>query len=176
MLSAAGLRLPYGFSSPAEDDTANMALESFLLHFRNLRAFLCPSLQKPRRDDVIASDFLGSPKAEDQANPKVLGRRKRKIDKLLAHISYSREGYVRRGAKSWPGPRMLGDVRAALRQFLDRLPPERRDWFIKDLQVQEAMSAPEGKASAETGCTSTVVTTDLVEFLGFGLVAGQDDQ
>ena len=33
-----------------------MAQESFLLHFRNLRAFLCPSLQGTRDDDVYASD------------------------------------------------------------------------------------------------------------------------
>jgi hypothetical protein len=35
-------------------DPKNMALESFLLHFRNLRAFLCPSLQMPPKlEDIV---------------------------------------------------------------------------------------------------------------------------
>jgi hypothetical protein len=161
MLTAAGARLPDGFSSPVDDETPNMALESFLLHFRNLRAFLCPSLQFPRRDDVIASDFLGARQAEDVARPGVLGRRKKKIDRLLAHISYSREGYVKRGAKAWPAPSMLAEMQSALREFLERLPTERRGWFTRGLQGHDAPS-PRSKAS-EAGCTTTVVTTDLVD-------------
>ena len=44
--------------SAATDKCKNMAIESFLLHYRNLRGFLCPSIQTSWPDDVIASDFL----------------------------------------------------------------------------------------------------------------------
>jgi hypothetical protein len=168
MLIAAGMRVPHGFSSPADDDTANMALESFLLHFRNLRAFLCPSLQNTVSDDVIASDFLNAPREADLADPKVLGREKEKIDKLLAHISYSREGYVRSGAKTWPAPRMLEEMRAALRQFVTQLPTEKQEWFLDEARVRDAISGTENMAASETGYTSTSPNTDVVRFLGVG--------
>ena len=50
-------------------DFQNMALEVLLLHYRCLRAFLCPSIQGKgvvREDDMLASDFL------DEGNPRDL--------------------------------------------------------------------------------------------------------
>src|ERR1039457_6696836 len=39
---------------------ADIFLESFLLHFRNLRDFLCPGSRASKKpDNIIASDFLG---------------------------------------------------------------------------------------------------------------------
>ena len=112
-----------------------MALESFLLHFRNLRAFLCPTLQQVWRDDLVASDYLGKLDAEDVGNPVILGRRKKKLDRLLAHLSYSRIDYARRGGKSWPVSQMLSDMGGELKQFLSLLPPKRRGWFLRNQVV-----------------------------------------
>jgi hypothetical protein len=60
MLLFSSQHLEGWYASPitVDEDDANMVLESFLLHFRNLRTFLCPSTQKlTSPDDVIASDF-----------------------------------------------------------------------------------------------------------------------
>ena len=65
MLMFAGSELGGWHSSPMSKPAGNyenMALESFLLHFRNLRAFLCPTLQMTCDDDICASAFLGKPR------------------------------------------------------------------------------------------------------------------
>jgi len=63
MLFESSERLGPWFESPRSlgESEATMAAESFLLHFRNLRAFLCPSLQNFSNDDVIGSDYLKDP-------------------------------------------------------------------------------------------------------------------
>jgi hypothetical protein len=58
--------------STPQGNAKNMALESFLLHFRNLRAFLCPSLQPISNDDVIASDYQKEVQPRDVANSSAL--------------------------------------------------------------------------------------------------------
>jgi hypothetical protein len=68
----------------------HMALESFLLHFRNLRAFLCPTTQPTHDDDIIGSDFLKSPQPQDYGNWAKLGIDKKRLDQMLSHLSYNR--------------------------------------------------------------------------------------
>ena len=75
----------------------NMALESFLIHFRNLRSFLCPSLQFLGDDDVIASDFLGERMPRDIGDSVHLSADKQRINRMLSHISYRREEYITSG-------------------------------------------------------------------------------
>jgi len=78
---------------PAGSD-GDIALESFLLHFRNLRAFLCPTKQRLGDDDVIASDFLNERKGRDLGDWTFLQEHKGKLDKMLAHITYARAVYI----------------------------------------------------------------------------------
>src|SRR5262245_37262534 len=68
-----------------EDMEKNMAMEAFLLHFRNLRAFLCPKMQSLWDDDVIATDFLKE-SSERNVVSAILPGEKDRIDKMLAHI------------------------------------------------------------------------------------------
>src|ERR1019366_5464716 len=75
------------------DNDKNSALECFLLHFRNLRAFLWPSLQPFSDDDIIASDLLGELKARDVGDSAILSKHKNRLNKMLAHLTYSRKGY-----------------------------------------------------------------------------------
>jgi hypothetical protein len=69
-----------GYTSPAtppEGRTYDVFLECFLLHYRNLRAFLCPSLQIVFDTDVLAWDFLlDKQEPLDQGDPVALGRDK----------------------------------------------------------------------------------------------------
>jgi len=107
----------------------NMAVESFLLHYRNLRAFVCPAIQSTRADDVIASDFTGAPNPEAFGDRRSLERDKERINKLLTHISYARAAYESSGDKKWPHQEMEARIDRAMEEFLARLGAERRGWF-----------------------------------------------
>lgn len=118
-----------GIISSAPVVIRNIAIEAFLLHYRNLRALLCPSLQKTSGDDVIASDFMDKSMPEDVGDPGVLGVDKDRIDKLLAHISYKRACYAASGEKGWMTVEMVRRIREGMKQLSCRLSPEQRTWF-----------------------------------------------
>jgi hypothetical protein len=117
-------------SSPMTDPVGNeknMALESFLLHFRSLRDFLCPSSQ--RDDDVLASDFLGMYDGSDVGDRGKLNVDKGRLDKMLAHVSYLRLDYIEAGDHWWDSSVMLILMLSELQKFLVRLPEQQRAWF-----------------------------------------------
>jgi hypothetical protein len=90
---------------------SNATLEAFLLHARNLRAFL-HGTEKP--DDILAIDWLATPIAFpmpvfDQWFPA--------IHKLLAHASYSRGKFD----QDWPHDAIHDELAANWRRFLDQV-------------------------------------------------------
>src|ERR1019366_334218 len=96
-----------------QGDEKNMALESFLLHFRNLRVFLCPSLQEGNvfPDDVLASDFTGKFDCSDVGDKtKFPPEEQKRLNKMLTHISYKRPDYEPQ-------------------RFVGTLTQEQRSWF-----------------------------------------------
>jgi len=117
------------------EDLRNMALESFLLHFRNLRASLCPSLQNTTDDDVCASDFLDEPVEKDLGNADRFAVDKVRLDRMLAHLSYSRDQYIETGEHMWHTSEMLITMIEELRGFVDLLSKERRAWFPEELKA-----------------------------------------
>jgi hypothetical protein len=138
MLVFSADHLEGGHSSPAtrpSGDPRNMALDSFLLHFRNLRAFLCPLLQKTSDDDVCAGDFLNEPAEKNLGNARRLAGDKVRLDKMLAHLSYSRDRYIETGEHMWHSPEMLITMMEELGGFLDLLSKERRAWFPEELKA-----------------------------------------
>jgi hypothetical protein len=108
---------------------ANMALESFLIHFRNLRAFLCPSLQRCSADDVLASDFLGKDTATDLGDSIKLGDHQERLNKMLAHLSYSRNDYIQASDYAWNIGGMSVVILSELQRFLTLLPEGQATWF-----------------------------------------------
>jgi hypothetical protein len=149
MLMFAGSELGGWHSSPMSKPAGNyenMALESFLLHFRNLRGFLCPTLQKAGDDDIWASAFLGKSEAVDVADTRALSRDKRRLDKMLAHLSYNREPFIQAQKDAWPVARMSIEIFEQLEIFLGLLSPEMRSWFPSNEQISnrksEAFSFP----------------------------------
>lgn len=125
-------------TSPASEPTSNIALESYLIHYRNLRDFLCPDLKVLHPSDVIASDYL------DLENPAEFGSRtilevdKLRINKLLAHITYERAQFEKDGNKSWPVAEMTERIADGFDAVLNSdLTNERRAWFR---EVAEALS------------------------------------
>ena len=115
-------------STPDGNDK-NMALESFLLHFRNLRAFLCPTLQRTTDDDVIASDFLQASVPRDVVEATSLSMDKERLDKMLAHLSYSRDIFIDVGNHGWQVARMLALMLGQLEAFFAMLPTTHRSHF-----------------------------------------------
>jgi|HubBroStandDraft_6_1064221.scaffolds.fasta_scaffold492565_2 hypothetical protein len=143
MLAYSGEELAGGHSSPMvtpAGDKKNMALESFLLHFRNLRAFLCPSLQPVCIDDICASDFLDEPKERDLGDAKALSLDKQRLNKMLAHLSYSRNNYIRAGDHRWKTASMFTIAVEQMRGFLDLISEERRDWFRSTAKIKDYLS------------------------------------
>jgi len=132
MLVFAADHLGHGHSCPPTKPSGNekhMALESFLLHFRNLRAFLCPSLQCVYREDILAGDFYESPRREDVVAPERLARDVERLNGMLAHLSYERRSYTAAGPYNWKTTEMAAAAVEELRAFLATLPPDRAAWF-----------------------------------------------
>lgn len=117
----------YGSPAVFSDEQSNMALESFLLHFRNLRDFLCPS-QTPKEDDIIATDFLDK-QVRDIGDRTKLSQDKQRLNGMLTHLTYRRNEYIAEGAHTWK----VGGMRAAMLEEMGRfmllLPAERTEWF-----------------------------------------------
>ena len=115
----------------------NMAIESFLVHYRNVRDFLFPSQQtvEPEKcnyskaiDDVIAFDFCPDGWTYISTNwTDVVPDERDRINKQLSHISYSRPGY----SKDWPIPAMTEAVHMRFAEFLKALPLKRRAFFAE---------------------------------------------
>ena len=108
----------------------NATLESFLVHYRNVRDFLYPN--NPRDDDIIGVDFFPDPSQW----PFVLGDweevadlEKERLDRALAHLSYSRIAYEEEKKKGWPVKDMAVAAIKSVKTYLGKLPAQRRDYF-----------------------------------------------
>jgi hypothetical protein len=121
-------------------NTKNMALESFLLHFRNLRAFLCPRLQPVVLDDVCASDFLDEPEERNLGEAEKLSVDQARINKMLAHLSYSRDKYIAAGDYGWKVASMLIVVLEEMQNFFAAIDEERRSWFLSVSKIEASLS------------------------------------
>jgi hypothetical protein len=128
-------------STAPVDNEKNEALESFLLYFRNLRAFLCPSLQgQPKPDDILASDFLREPESRDVGVAVNLATEKKRLDKMLAHLSYARDQYIAAGEDGWLAPRMASNTLTEFDRFLAILAPEMEPWFPLRSELEQQRS------------------------------------
>jgi hypothetical protein len=121
--------------SPFGTDVQNSLLESFLLHYRALRDFLCPC--NPKSDDIVAQDFVSSPllwpcSRENWQSAAVL--EEERLNRALAHLSYSRLKYKKRGISEWDEERMAKRAGNKFRSFVKALPPSRQGWFKRAIQ------------------------------------------
>jgi hypothetical protein len=134
------------------DKHKNMALECFLLHYRNLRAFLCPSLQAPpKEDDILASDFLRKPKAEDVGNKNKIADYKQRLDQMLGHLSYNRhKEYKAQDKIYWYVAKMAVAMLHELDIFLDGIPDYMKPWFPERTMLAKKRVQMEGWALQPT--------------------------
>jgi len=125
--------------SPAitlEDWRVDMAMECCLLHYRNLRAFLWPSLQGkdwvPYVDDILATDFLKKPWQEEVGDKRKIGDDKERLDQMLCHLSYNRNNLFKdtdRKNRPWSTAKMVVAMLRELDTFLAKLPVHMKPWF-----------------------------------------------
>jgi hypothetical protein len=105
-------------------------LELFLLHLRNLHHFLYSTSEN--NDDVLAEDLIAPadwPLKGAPPGPTIDKEIKRKrYNRALAHLSYSRLDYNKRG-KGWIVRRMHREIEDSLAAFFNAVPPERMKWF-----------------------------------------------
>jgi hypothetical protein len=118
-----------------QGDDRNMALESFLIHYRNLRAFLCPSLQPTGDDDILASDFLDAVIARNVVETTKLETDKKRLNKTLAHLTYSRNQYIEPADYQWETGAMSIDMLDELENFVGLLQPDRAQWFPRAAEL-----------------------------------------
>ena len=110
-----------------EEKGKRLILEALLLHFRNMLDFLFGEAKQP--DDVHASDFFTDASKWKPSRPDWLDEYRRRCNKLLAHLTYSRLNYSRRGEMVWKLEDKLQRIHEVWEEFLAKLPPERRRWF-----------------------------------------------
>lgn len=167
MLAFSGQHLGGAHSSPATKpwgNEKNMALESFLLHFRNLRDFLCPLLPKVNKDDICASDFLDKPAVDNEGDAAKLSKDQERINKMPAHLSDERRRFIKENNYAWFPMTMLVGTLKEMKTFLGRLPEERRRWFPTiefspcdiTLTVEDRVYTVDLLASAQEVGTTTV--------------------
>ncbi len=124
LLQQTARRLRYG--DPVIVITHDAALESFLLHYRTLRDFLYPPPEYwTRFDSLIAWDFDHGWLAYRPDWSECSTDERDRINKLLAHVSYSRDLMPR----SWPSSRMQDAIRNAMESFVGKLDVSKRQWF-----------------------------------------------
>jgi len=122
-------------ASPSEDWIDDMALESFLVHYRNIRDFLFPTssikhlsprYKKIALDTVLALDF--NPQGwhyEAKDWREVVGNERERLNKRLSHLSYSRSRYD----PQWPLEEMREALASEFNRFLESLPSDKRSLF-----------------------------------------------
>ena len=105
--------------------TKNAYLESFLIHFRNLRDFFYPDKAFP--DDILAEHYLPTWKDKPEMN-EFWQKSREKLNKLVAHLSFKRAELAK--DKNWPvNDDMCKDVMKVWDGFVRNLPQDKRKWF-----------------------------------------------
>jgi hypothetical protein len=115
---------PQGGATLDESVSYNMAIESFLIHFRNVRDFLYPD-DNVRADDVIAFDYDPGWTKTGKDWQECSKSERDRVNKLLAHISYSRDILDH----NWLTGIMRQRIMQGMAELIQTLPPERRSWF-----------------------------------------------
>ncbi len=111
--------------SDANQSRSNLTLEGFLLHARVLRDFFVGPPKKD--DDVLAEHFLEEPVPVCTWSCPYLSehRNRKRLDKLLAHLTYTRLGHE----KKWNVAKIHAEIERAWQEFLGALPVGTQQWF-----------------------------------------------
>jgi hypothetical protein len=122
-------------SSQTVDDPlqARAVIESFLIHSRNLIDFMYPT--KPEKDDILAQDFFLDPGdwlRQREAEGAILQTSKRRINKLLSHLTYTRLKTSSEDSK-WDSVGLRDEIVLKLRVFLKHVSGDLIDERLRNL-------------------------------------------
>lgn len=111
---------------PVDEKLIDIAIESFLLHTRNLLHFFTAGAVDRVKDDVLAIDYINN-----WSPPKMLyldnEETRTNLNKFLSHITYTR---VNTQKPRWDFPRINSEIEEAYRAFRKTLPkPDRSKWL-----------------------------------------------
>lgn len=113
----------------------NILLDSFAIHARNLLDFFYPK-DCVRSDDVLVFDFIDKPGYynHNKTKKKDLIFISRKVDKQVAHLTYTRNRY-NQNTKAWPFVDIGRKINKTLKAFYNSLPDSYKNWkYIQDLK------------------------------------------
>jgi hypothetical protein len=80
-----------------------------------------------------------------------LGVDKTRLDKMLAHVTYSRSSYVEASDYSWNIPGMLIVMFDELQKFLALFPPEQLAWFPSTEALRKRQSEAQAQVDEMSG-------------------------
>lgn len=122
-----------GGSSREEDAVVEVAL----LHARVLRDFFIEKRPLPliAEAGIIARDFFDNPDEWDPPALTYLANERTRLNRSLMHLSYSRIDFKPTKRKEWDFKATSAELTDAWKEFLEKLPEERRAWF-KDHEGQ----------------------------------------
>jgi len=121
-------------------------LESFLVHLRNMIDFLY--LPKCNKDDILAEDFFADPEDWMKLHPKqgmILKAAKKRINKLLAHLTYSRLKLIDADS-DWIVIGLRNEIVSRIIVFVDNVSRDMIDEKLRRL-IADCLSQSEGPAS-----------------------------
>ncbi len=113
----------------------NVFIESFAIHCRNLYDFF---YTKPNNsDDVNVYNFSISKRNFniEKANKKTLQVIKRKANKQVSHLTYSRINYNSIHKKAWNVLKIYENMSITILSFLKNLSAEEKEWFKECYQT-----------------------------------------
>ena len=110
-----------------DEDERHLIFEGLLIHFRNMLDFFFG--QPSASDDIHAADFLPESDHWTPITPEWVRAYRGRCNKLLAHLTYSRIEYGRKGEMEWQLDDKLIAIRTTWNEFLAALPDHRAAWF-----------------------------------------------
>jgi hypothetical protein len=143
----------------SNQEAVNRALESLLLHARNVYDFFfvaprnnCPDVSVPHffEDGQVWTPDL------TQLCPYLDGQRER-LNRSIQHLSYDRLAYE--PTKDWNISTLVTELAAVWDDFLSRLPPGRRQWFARPVPPPAQQPSPSSNLCARTQPTVIDVRT-----------------
>jgi len=146
----------------------NMALETFLLHARNLREFFYRD-SKQHETDARAYEFVKERNKWEEARPEEtewIKKVRERVNTELAHLTYRRYAGTPPD-KGWKHYEIQKDFLKVVKIFLDHLPKKYIDKRLQEIEQMcphvDTTTNRQGDLSTPASTTSTVSTASSLE-------------
>ena len=134
----------------------NRALESTLLHFRNLRAFFYGEGNHPK-SDVFAAHYVSSWNAKSGEDDPVFKVTHRPINQMLSHLTVERIDAL----SEWPLEEVNAAIEKLILRFKESLSAAQAVWFQLDEPAVQITLGHEGNSTVSGQVAPIIDTTTL---------------